>query len=250
MPEAVRKLTGGPVGMSGSLGLRVIRGDGSVEDVHSFKPQPSPSGGFRSRQIPLRQYLRDCLPRRGLSTAVNEYRTRNLLNIRRGLVPVSLAKIHGIATAYGALYAEVKRGDGTVEDLGLISLQVITTAGVTYICADIAGGGNDSNLFKFHGYGTGGTAESSSDTALVTELTTQYATDNTRPTGSQSASTNTYTTVATLSPDATVAITEHGIFTATSAGTLLDRSLFSVINLTGSADSLQTTYVLTLTAGG
>jgi hypothetical protein len=128
---------------------------------------------------------------------------------------------------------------------------VVTTAGVTYICADIAGGANDSNLFKFHGFGTGTNAEASADTALQTELTTQYATDSTRPTGSQASSTNTYTTVATLSPDTggTIAITEHGIFTAISAGTLLDRSVFSAVNLVAGADSLQATYVLTLPAG-
>jgi hypothetical protein len=245
-------MTGGDAALSGRLGLRIVRGDGSVEDVHPPQPQPSPSGGFASRQIPMRQYMRDLLPRRDLPQEVNEYRTRNLLHIRRGLVPVTWAKIHGIATAYGAVYAKILRESGEEVDLGLISLQLITSAGVNYIAADFAAGANDVNLFKFHGYGTGTNAEATGDTALQTELTTQYATDNTRPTGSQSSATNTYTTVGTLSPDANVAITEHGIFTqaATGGGTLLDRSVFSVINLVGSADSLQTTYVLTLTAGG
>lgn len=56
---------------------------------------------------------------------------------------------------------------------------------------------------------------------------------------------------ATLTPSAPVAITEHGIFSqaATGGGVLLDRSVFSVVNL-ASGDSLQATYDLTFAAGG
>jgi hypothetical protein len=160
------------------------------------------------------------------------------------------ARARGLAAMYGELFGRIIHRDGSVTNLGLLGRRVITDAGVAYLAADIGGGANDSNLFKFHGFGTGSTAESAAQTALVTELTTQYATDSTRPTGSQANSTNTYTTVATLSPDATVTITEHGIFTATSAGTMLDRTVFTGVALTGSADSLQATYVLTLPSGG
>lgn len=165
-----------------------------------------------------------------------------------------LANLCGLAVLYGELRAVklTHDADGTllaVTDYGLLSRRVVTTAGVTYLAADMAAGASDINLFKFHGAGTGSTAEASGDTALVTELTTQYATDNTRPTGSQSSSTNTYTTIGTLSPDATVTITEHGVFSATSAGTLWDRSVFTGIALTGGADSLQFTYVATFPAG-
>ena len=73
-----------------------------------------------------------------------------------------------------------------------------------------------------------------------------------RPTGSQTegASANIYRTVGTLAPDATVAITEHGIFTqaATGGGTLLDRSVFSAVNMV-SGDTLQSTYDLTFASG-
>lgn len=234
--------------IGGRLGLKVIRGDGSIEipgrpTVDFNQPAPFPD---------LAELRQDFLPRRGLSQEVNEYRIRNLPNIWRGYKKIALAKRFDITTIIGLLYLSVQRGDGEVVNLGLASTRLVTSAGVNYLAADMAAGANDINLFKFHGFGTGGTAESTSDTALVTELTTQYATDNTRPTGSQNASTNTYTTVATLSPDANVAITEHGIFTqaATGGGTLWDRSLFSVINLVASADSLQATYVATFAAGG
>lgn len=139
------------------------------------------------------------------------------------------------------------------EDFGVISRHVVTTAGVNYIAARMANSTPANiSLFNFHGIGTGVAAEAVGDTALGTELTTQYNPDSTRATGTQSnPSGNVYRTLATNAVDATVAITEHGILTqaATGGGTLLDRSVFSAINLT-SGDSLQTTYDLTLSAGG
>ena len=161
------------------------------------------------------------------------------------------ARRAGLAPMYGELFGRVIHKDGSVTELGLLGRRVITTTGVAYLAATFNSSGEPENL-KYHGFGTGGSAEAVGNTALTTELTTEYAVNSTRPTGSQANSTNTYTTVATLSPDATVAITEHGIFdqAATGGGTLFDRTLFSVINLTGSADSLQATYVLTLPSGG
>ena len=82
--------------------------------------------------------------------------------------------------------------------------------------------------------------------------TTLQTCSSTRPTGSQAHSTNTYTTVATFSPDSggTLAVTEHGIFSANAAGTLWDRTKFTAVNVVASSDSLQSTYTLTLPSGG
>lgn len=170
------------------------------------------------------------------------------------LVPVLalVARRLGLAVGYGELHGRVLHADGTVTDLGLLGRRVVTDAGVAYLTADMAGGASDINLFKYHGYGTGTTSESAGQTALVTELTTEYATNSTRPTGSQASSTNTYTTVGTLTPDSggTLAITEHGLFSATSSGTLWDRTKFAAVNLDSTAgDSLQTTYVATFPSG-
>lgn len=183
------------------------------------------------------------------------WRIRNFPHWFRGAWRVALAllvaRITQLPVMYGSLAVRLVRADGSMVNYGIVSHRVVTTAGVTYIAADIAGGASDSNLFKYHGIGTGTTAEANGDTALVTESTTALNPDSTRATGSQSSSTNTYTTVGTNTVDATAAITEHGIFTqaATGGGTLLDRSVFSAINMV-SGDSLQTTYVLTLSAGG
>lgn len=144
---------------------------------------------------------------------------------------------------------------GAALDLGLLSTRVVTTAGVNFM-VDAFQNTAELENFKFHGYGTGGAAEGVGNTALTTELTTEYASDNVRPTGSQGegASANVYRTTATLSPDSggTLAITEHGIFdqAATGGGTLWDRSLFAAVNLVAGSDSLQTQYDLTCTAGG
>ena len=248
--EPVRFGAGGQVAPSGRLGLQVIRGGVAADALRQPVLPPA-----RPEDPSMREIWRHATPQSGLVPAVNRWRQQNAPRVLRQAARLGVAraaqKLHGMPFMYGALWLQVVRGSGEIEDLGLASLRVVTTAGVTYICADIAAGANDANLFKFPGFGVGTTAEASSDTALVTEETTQYNPDNTRPTGSQASSTNTYTTVATYSPDSggTRAITEHGIFTATSGGTLLDRSVFSAVNLVAAADSLQATYVLTLPAG-
>lgn len=155
-----------------------------------------------------------------------------------------------LTVAHGKLYVRVFRADGSVEDFGCVGRHLIVTAGKNYVAACFDNT-NEPELFKFHGYGIGTTAAAAGDTALQSELTTEYASDNTRPTGSQSHLNNTYTTIATVAPDsagsATIAVTEWGLFTqaATGGGTLLDRQTFAAVNLVPAADSLQTTYVLT-----
>jgi hypothetical protein len=88
--------------------------------------------------------------------------------------------------------------------------------------------------------GTGTTAFAAAQTALVTELNRQSATY---------AHTN-LTKVFSFSASyaagvATGAITEAGVFNASSAGTMLDRVVFSVINK-GADDSLTQTFTFTM----
>jgi hypothetical protein len=146
--------------------------------------------------------------------------------------------------------------DGTITeiDYGVVGRKMVTTVGVNFIVDAFQNITEPENM-KYHGFGTGGAAEAVGNTALTTEETTQYVSDNNRPTGSttEGASANIYRTVGTYSPDSggTRAITEHGIFDQASnaGGVLLDRTLFSVVNLVAAADSLQATYELTFTAG-
>lgn len=166
------------------------------------------------------------------------WKIKNLPHLLRGVPDM----IMGLVRPVGRLYVEVHRADGRTERLGLVSTRVVTTAGVNYL-VDAFQGTTEPENFKYHAMGTGNTAESASDTALVTEV-------ETRATGTQTegASANIYKTVATITATTSRAIVEHGIFSAASSGTLLDRSVFSTINL-ASGDSIQFSYELTLPAG-
>jgi hypothetical protein len=55
--------------------------------------------------------------------------------------------------------------------------------------------------------------------------------------------------VATFNFTSTLAITEWGLFSASTSGTLWDRRTFSAINV-ANGDSIQFTYTLTVPAGG
>lgn len=194
-------------------------------------------------------------PNRDASREVNAWRRANRPNLMRGLRKVMMARALDLPHFYGVLFLEKRCADGSVVDYGLASMRVVTTVGVKFIADDFNAGAQDVSNMKFHGFGTGAAAEAVGNTALATEVTNTTYVGDVRPTGSQASATvsndATYTTVATYSPDSgtPIAVTEHGIFSASSAGTLLDKSLFSVVNL-ATGDSLQATYVLTLVAGG
>jgi hypothetical protein len=159
----------------------------------------------------------------------------------------------GAVALIGNLWlAKIDRA-GMQHDLGLVSCRVVTTAGVNYIVDAFQNLTELENL-KYHGVGTGAAAEAVGNTALTTELTTQYSVASTRPTGTtgeQAGNANVYETVATVTVSAGVAITEHGIFSqaAVAGGTMLDRTTFAAVNLL-SAESLQATYQFTVIAGG
>ncbi len=178
-----------------------------------------------------------------MNTRILLYRLKNLPNILRGLpMRAANALLNNVAPE-ARLYVAVQRADGRRDDYGLVSTRVVTTAGVQAITDAFQGLFTLAN-FKYHASGTGAVAEAVGDTALGTEV-------ETRASGSQTegAGANVYRTVGTISYTATRAITEHGIFSATTAGTLLDRSVFSAINV-NNGDSISFTYDLTVNAGG
>lgn len=236
----------GAVAPSGSVSLRVIR-DGKITD-EPFELVPD----FPARPLTLAEVIQHGCPQAGLPEHINRWRRSNVPNLWRGARRVFGARLLRSSHVYGALYLRVFRADGSVDELGLASMRVVTDAGVAFIVDAFQNTTELENL-KFHGFGTGTNNEAAADTALQTELTTEYATDNTRPTGTtaEGATANIYRTVATLDPDSAVAITEHGVFSqaATGGGTLLDRSKFSAVNLAASGDTLQATYDLTFTSG-
>lgn len=237
-------------------------------------------------QTTFRQTIALGLPQRQLPQLVRDWRRANLSHLWRGLKQVILARTLNIPAQYGVLYLALQKPlipDHLLRELleeyaahcthglpsfpyfaaqkgfqhesfflGLASFRVVTTAGVNFIVDAFQNSVELENL-KYHGIGTGSTAEAAGDTALVTELTTEY-TGNVRATGSttEGASANIYRTVGTNTMDETpgAALREHGIFdqAATGGGTLLDRTVYAAITLS-SGDSLQSTYDHTQTAG-
>lgn len=140
----------------------------------------------------------------------------------------------------------------TVEHYGVVGRKVITDTGVGFL-VDAWQNLVEMEAMKYHGLGTGSTAEAAGQTALVTELTTEYDPDSTRATGTtaEGASANIFSTVATNTLNGTpgAALREHGLFSAASAGVLWDRTVYAAITLS-SGDALQSTYQMTATSGG
>ena len=192
-------------------------------------------------------------PSLSIPEIVSEWRVSNRENFDRGFDMVRTARRHNIPHFYGRLWVTHLPKDESPIHYGLASLRVVTDAGVDFIVQCFNGAGAEPENMKYHGIGIDNTSEVVGDTALQSELTTQYNPDSTRATGSTEtgATLNIYRTIATNAVDAGVSIVEHGIFdqSGIGGGTLLDRSVFATITL-ASGDSLQTTYDLTFSSGG
>lgn len=164
-----------------------------------------------------------------------------------GIVRVVPKLFPGVVLLHGCVRGRIIKRNGDTLDLGIIGRHLITTVGRNFV-RDAFLNSTEAESMRFHGFGTGTTAAAIGDTTLQAELTTQYAIDNTRPTGSQAANgTGVYRSIGQVTVDASAAITEWGLFTqaATGGGTLLDRQVFSAVNLS-SGDSLEITYDLTI----
>jgi len=184
------------------------------------------------------------------------YKIRNFPNLvrgYRGVVSASLSRVfhplgtrQGAAAYVGKLYAKKIRKDGTEVDLGLISIGKVTTAFCELMVDQLIAETSVWGDFKFHDSGIGTTDENITDTVIET-------TDGeSKASGTQvEASSVIYRTVATITYTTTKAITEHGITnnSADDTGTLMDRSVFSAVNVVN-GESIQFTYELTCTAGG
>jgi len=218
-----------------------------------FGGAAAPSGDLA---LAVTRDLGDLAQRRG---APLWWRLTNFLRNQLRAVPALVAyrflgQIFGLVYIESALYIQVRHADGTITDYGCVGRRVVTDAGVAFIVDAFQNLVELENL-KYHGFGTGTTAEAANQTALVTEFTTEYVSNNNRPTGTttEGATGNIYRTVATFTPDSggTLAVTEHAVFdqAANSGGTMLDRTKFAAINLVTPNDSIVATYELTLTSG-
>lgn len=169
------------------------------------------------------------------------WKVRNLRHRLRGW-KAELYTLLGLGVCT-KLTATIIKADGTLVPLGVVSRRLVTDAGVAYI-VDAFDNTVELENMNFHDAGTGTNAEAAGNTAL------QTAWGGARVAGTQSQpAANQYRTTATIPFTGTFAITEHGVFSASSAGTLLDRSVFSAINVVN-GDSIQFQYTLTINSGG
>ena len=161
-----------------------------------------------------------------------------------------LTALTGIPTITSELAVQVIRHDGRRINYGVVSRRVVTNNGVAFI-VDAWQNSVELENMKYHGCGTGTTAEAAADSALVTESTTALNPDSTRATGTQTEpATHQLTSTGTVTFDNSAAITEHGLFSqaATGGGVLFDRSVFSAINVV-SGDSISFAYTVSFSSG-
>lgn len=105
---------------------------------------------------------------------------------------------------------------------------LVVTVGKNYLAAWLAAATQSTEFMTFVGLGTNSSGPSSGDTTLGAELS---GGGYSRSDGTLSSSTNVWTNTATFSPgNGTGAITEAGLFSASTSGTMFARQVFSVYN--------------------
>lgn len=136
----------------------------------------------------------------------------------------------------GDVLLKVVGKDGAVKEVREIKNLVVTT-GRNFIASRMAG--TTSGVMSHLAIGTSSTAAALTDTALGAEAG-RIALSGTSP------SNNTVQYTATVpAGTGTGAIVEAGLFNAASAGTMLCRTVFPVINK-GASDSLSATWTITV----
>ena len=127
---------------------------------------------------------------------------------------------------------------GNVKEERTIKNLIVDT-GLNFICDRMK---NDETAMTHMALGSGSTAAAAGDTTLGSQLGSREALD------SSTVTNNEIVYVASFEAgDATGAVTEAGIFNASTGGTMLCRTVFSVVNKAAD-DTLSVTWTITLSA--
>ena len=138
--------------------------------------------------------------------------------------------------ATGKLTIEIKNDKGTVIETREVK-NLVVDAGLDYIASRMKD--TSATAMSHMAIGTGSTAAAAADTTLGTEADRNALTSTT-------VTDNAVAYVASFAAgEGTGAITEAGIFNASSSGTLLCRTVFSVVNK-GASDSMTITWTVTI----
>ena len=143
----------------------------------------------------------------------------------------------------GVLRLVLKDKNGKVKDDKTVK-NLVVNAGLAYIInrmkSDVSGG---KALMSHIGLGSGTTAVGATQTDLVSILGSREALDSTTISGSNNEK---LVYVSSFEAgDATGAVTEAGIFNASSGGDMLCRTVFSAVNK-GADDTLSVTWTITM----
>ena len=139
----------------------------------------------------------------------------------------------------GRVSIVLKDKNGKVKETRNVENLIVTT-GLNYIASRMKDA--SATAMTHMGLGSGSTAASAGQTDLVSILGSREAIDST------TVSTNTIVYVSNFEAgDATGAIVEAGIFNASSGGTMLCRTVFSVVNKAAD-DSMSITWTITISA--
>ena len=138
--------------------------------------------------------------------------------------------------ATGKLTVEIKDKDGKIKDTRELT-NLVVSDGLDFIASRMKDA--TATAMSHMAIGTGSTAAASGDSALGTEAARQALTSTT-------VNNNAVSYVASFAAGTgTGAITEAGILNANSGGTLLGRTVFSVVNK-GASDSMTITWTITI----
>ncbi len=139
---------------------------------------------------------------------------------------------------HGAMTLIVSRANGDTETIYRDNL--IVNVGFDFIADAIGKSASRPAVMGYIALGTGTTAAAATQSALVTEL------DRNAATYAHTAGTKTFTFTADFpAGDGTGAITEAGVFNAATAGIMLDRVVFPIVNK-GADDSLTAVFTFTM----
>jgi len=144
--------------------------------------------------------------------------------------------------AAGKLSIVLKDEKGAVKETREIKNLVVNT-GLAHITSRLLG--TSSNVMSHMALGSGTTAAAAGNTALESQLGSRDALTSSTQSGTNNES---IVYVATFSAgEGTGAVTEAGIFNASTSGTMLCRTVFSVVNK-AAGDTLQVTWTVTFSA--
>jgi hypothetical protein len=119
---------------------------------------------------------------------------------------------------------------------------LIVTIGKTYLATWLAAASQAGEFMTYIGLGTGVTSPAAGNTALEAEFS---GGGYSRSDGTLTSSTNTWQNSAVFSPgNGTGAVTEAGLFSASTSGTMFARQVFSAYNK-AAGDTLTVTWTVT-----